>query len=323
MPGSGVSVNRRTALRGLALFAGLAALPGCAPDLSGARLSLATGATEGGYFALGTALGQAWQRELRLREQPEVRATQGSVANLRLLADRTATVIFCQVDVAAAQPACCTPDDPRSPRALARIYDDVLHVVTAADSPIRTLAELRGARVSVGDPESGVHFVTLRVLEAAGLAVDRDLRAVPLGIAESADALAAGELDAFFWSGSLPTQGIEALAARQPIRLLDLSVVATAMRAAHPEYAPGVVPAGTYGIPQPVTTLLLRNVLLVQPDMSDDLAEALVEVLFAAQPELTRASRAALTIDPRAAIGTQPLLLHPGAERFYRSKDAF
>lgn len=323
MPRLGESVSRRTALRALALVGGLAVLPSCSAGFTDTRLTLATGSTEGGYFALGTALAAAWQRELQLRNPPEVRSTKGSLDNLHLLMDDNKNVIFCQVDVAASQAACCVPDDPRSPRALARIYDDVLHVVTAANSPIHTLGQLRGARVSVGDPESGVYFVTMRVLAAAGLLPERDLRAVQLGIAESSEALAAGQLDAFFWSGSLPTHGIETLAERLPIRLLDLSDVVKALRTAHPEYAPGVVPAGSYRIPQPVTTLLVRNALLVQASMPDPLAEALVRVLFDAQHDLIRASQAALTIDPRAAIGTQPLLLHPGAESFYRSKEAF
>ena len=112
-----------------------------------------------------------------------------------------------------------------------------------------------------------------------------------------------------------------ALAGQLPIRLVDLADVVGPLCAAHPEYAPGTVPAGSYGIPAPVTSLLVRNVLLVGARMPDDLAEALTETLFATQEELARASRAALTIDPRAAIGTQPVLLHAGAEQFYRAHD--
>jgi hypothetical protein len=71
---------------------------------------------------------------------------------------------------------------------------------------------------------------------------------------------------------------------------------------------------------EPVTTLLVRNVLLVTADMPDELAEELVRSMFAAQAELAEAARAAVTIDPRSAIGTQPVELHPGAARFYRAE---
>jgi uncharacterized protein len=319
MPGSGGSVSRRDVLRGLGLLGGGVLLAGCGADFADARLRLATGDTEGGYFALGTALAEAWRRELSLATPPSVLSTMGSIDNLRLLLAGQADLVFCQVDVAADRVNRGVPDSPTAPRALARIYDDMVHVVTPAASPITTLARLRGARVSLGAPDSGVYFIAQRLLDAAGLA-ERDIQVMRLGIAESAAALAAGRLEAFFWSGALPTRGVSALAAQLPIRLLDLADVVGPMCAAYPEYAPGTVPAGSYGIPAPVTGLLVRNVLLVDAGMSDALAEALTSTMFATQEELARASSAALTIDPRAAIGTQPVLLHPGAERFYRAQ---
>jgi TRAP transporter TAXI family solute receptor len=103
-----------------------------------------------------------------------------------------------------------------------------------------------------------------------------------------------------------------------PIRLLNLQEDLTRIHAAYPEYAPGTVPAGTYGLAQPVTTLLLRNVLLVRADMADDVAYSLVAALFTRQEQIAQSSPSALTIDMRAAIGTQPVPLHPGAERWFR-----
>ena len=135
--------------------------------------------------------------------------------------------------------------------------------------------------------------------------------------------MAAGEIDAFFWSGGLTTPAVRRLAERLPIRLLDLDEdgLLAAVRARYPVYAPGTVPAQSYrGVASPVTTMLVRNFLLVDAAMPDDLAAALVKVLFEEQAALTEAGSGALTIDPRAAISTQPVLLHPGAERFYRSE---
>jgi uncharacterized protein len=322
MSAPGAQFDRRSVLRALGLLGGLAVIASCSASFADVRLKLATGASEGGYFALGTALATAWHRELELRAKPDVLATKGSIDNLRLLAAGSADLVFCQVDVVADRIACCPLDDPRSPRALARIYDDVVHVVVPASSSIGTLAQLRGARVSVGDPDSGVYFIAKRLLAAARIP-ENELRVVQWGIGESVTAMAAGEIDAFFWSGSLPTQGVTTLAAQLPIRLLDLSDTVGPMRANHPGYASGTIPAGSYGIPAPVVSLLVRNVLLVGTSMPDEMAGALVKALFATQEELTKASRAALTIDPRAAIGTQPVLLHPGAEQFFRTADSF
>jgi uncharacterized protein len=311
--------DRRRVLRGLGALGTLAVLPACSSPFTDTRLTLATGGTQGVYFTLGRALAVAWRDELGLRHEPTVLATAGSVDNLGRLASGAADLAFSQVDTAAEQLRRSPPGDPRTPRALMRIYDDVVHVVVPADSPVTTLAGLRGARVSVGAPDSGVFVIAQRLLAVVGLSPEADLRAEQLGINESVDALAAGAIDAFFWSGGVPTGGVSALAEAIPIRLLNLEDEISAVRDAYPVYAAGTVPATTYGIPEPITSLLVRNFLLVAAAMPDELAFALVRALFAAQPQLAVASPAALRIDPRAAIGTQPVPLHPGAERFFRA----
>ena len=121
----------------------------------------------------------------------------------------------------------------------------------------------------------------------------------------------------------MPTDGIQALARAVPIRVLDLGDVLPALRARFPVYSVVTIPAATYGLTGPVSTLSVRNVLLTTAAMGDDEAQALVEAAFAEQPRLAQASPAAVTIDSRSAIGTQPIPLHPGAEAFYRSTKGY
>ena len=319
--GSG-AIDRRSVLSGLGALGLLAALPACSSPFAEVRLTLATGGTQGVYYNLGNALAEAWHEHLGLDVRPTVLSTAGSVDNLARLASGSADVVFSQVDTAAEQLGRFAPGDPTAPRALARIYDDVVHVVVPASSPATTLAGLRGARVSVGAPDSGVYVIAERLLAVAGLSAETDFQAVQLGINESVAALGRGEIDAFFWSGGMPTQGVTELAAALPIRLLNLEDLITPVRAAHPVYAAGTVPAQSYGIPEPITTLLVRNFLLVRAGLPDDVASALVDGMFEAQEQLASASPAALTIDLRAAIGTQPVPLHPGAQRFFRAEKA-
>lgn len=316
-------VDRRTVLRGLlsgAAALGLLGASGCSSRFAGVRLTLATGGTQGVYYNLGNSLADAWQAQLDLDARPAVLSTAGSVDNLERLASRTADVVFSQVDTAADQLARTPVDDPRSPRTLARIYDDVVHVVVPASAPATSLADLRGTRVSVGAPDSGVRVIAERLLAVAGLSPATDFQAMQLGINESVEAMASGAIDAFFWVGGLPTRGVTALSETLPIRLLNLEDLITPVRATYPGYAAGTVPAQSYGIPDPITTLLVRNFLVVRAEMPDDVANALVDGLFAAQEQLAAVSPAALTIDLRAAIGTQPVPLHPGAERFFRGE---
>ncbi len=315
-------IGRRTVLRAALAAGALTALPGCTAEFAGTRLRIATGSTLGVYYDLGSALSRAWRDELGLTTPPEVISTAGSLENVDLLAAGAADVVFCQVDAAVEQLVGRTPEDPTAPRALARIYDDVLHVVVPATSPIGSVPQLRDARVSVGAPDSGVSLVARRVLDAAGLA-EGAIRAEQLGLDDSVAAMAEGRIDAFFWSGGLPTPAVDELAATLPIRLLDLDEdeVLDAVLDRYPVYAPGTVPAQSYtGLTAPATTMLVRNFLLVGAAMPDALAAALVKVLFDQQEALAQVGPASLTIDPRAAIGTEPVLLHPGAEQFYRDE---
>jgi uncharacterized protein len=310
-------VPRRTVLRVLGAAGLLAALPACSAPFADVPLTIATGGGKGVYYSLGTALAEAWREGLGLTTVPTVLPTGGSVENVTRLAAGTADVAFSQVDVAKESIA----TDPQALRALARVYDEFVHIVVPSSSPVTTLAQLGGARVSVGARNSGVYFTVRRLLTAIGLSPDRDLRAAYLSVDASTAALQRGEIDAFFWIGALPTPSVTALASSFPIRLLDLELgdVAGQVRATYREYAEGTVPAGTYSITTPVTTLLVRNFLLAGAGMADDLAYSLVDGMFRYQPQLARATEAALTIDLRAAIGTQPVPLHPGAERYFRA----
>jgi hypothetical protein len=310
-------LSRRALLRAGALGAGgllAAAASSCTRALSATRLTLATGGSGGVYYALGSALADVWQRELGLSQRPAVLTSAGSPENLSLLASGRADVIFSAADVV--EGAGGPPD--RAPQALARVYDDALQMVVPSGSPITDVAGLRGRRVSLGATDSGVLVMARRVLDAAGLAPDRDLQAVQLGIDASVAALRGGRIDAFFWSGGLPTGAVAALATTQPIRLLDLLPQVAALRRRYPVYDVGTVATGTYGITAPVTTVLVRNFLLVAASMPDELAGALVAALFAQREVLVKASSAGRAIDTRSAIGTQPVPLHPGAQRYYR-----
>lgn len=307
-------MDRRALLRGLAAAALSPALGACAARYPALRLTIATGGTNGVYFMLGTALASVWQDAMGTVVAPTVRATAGSGESLALLASRDADVAFSQIDTAAQDDARTARTDPASPRALARLYDEAVHVVVPRDSPLTSITQLRGRRVSVNVAASGVYPLAQAIL----LAIRLPVTPVQLNLDDSAAALRAGRIDAFIWSGGLPTDGVTRLNGEFPIRLLDLADVEKPIRAAELLYTPGTVPAGTYGSTAPITTFFVRNVLLVRAEMPDDIAQALVGALFAQQARLARVSRAASTVDPRSGIDTEPIALHPGAMRWYQ-----
>lgn len=314
-------LSRRALLRAGAaagLAAGAAACTGPAPP---ARLVVAAGVQPGVYISLCRALAAVWRDRLGPGVDPVVLTTAGSTQNMNMLVSGAATVAISQVDVATDVAADVT--GATEPLALARLYDDITHVVVRREARFRTLDDLRGARVSIGPTGSGYQPIALRLLDVAGFGAAGLGERAELGLPEAIAALRADRIDAFFWSGGVPTGGIRELADEIPIRLLDLGAVLDRMRERFPVYSVGTVPANTYGLPGPVSCLSVRNVLLVTAAMPDATARALIDAAFAGQPRLAEASPAAVTIDSRSAIGTQPVPLHPGAVAFYRSTKGY
>jgi TRAP transporter TAXI family solute receptor len=252
--------------------------------------------------------------------RPEVVPTTGSVENLRLLAAHQVDVAFVAADVAA-QALAGRPlfPAPLAVAAIARAYDDYLHLVVPLESGIDALQRLPGRRVSLGPLGSGTAFMAERLLDAAGLP-SHAVRVSRLGINESVAALRAGRLDGFFWSGGLPTSGVTELAAGRPIRLVPLGRHAPSLRQRYGAvYRTGTVPAGVYGLRERVATIAVPNLLACRADADRDGVRALTRALFAGRDVLARRVPQAEALDERSAIATFPLPLHLGAQDHYRA----
>ncbi|GLZ38649.1 TAXI family TRAP transporter solute-binding subunit [Actinokineospora sp. NBRC 105648] len=301
----------------LALLTALGLVAGCDSEFTGVHLKIAAGNPGGVYDNLAQGLANAWQSQLGV-DRPEVLATGGSPDNVTKLRTGAVDIAFTAADVAT-EPYHGSP--AREPRALARIYDDYLHIVVRADSPIHALADLRGRRVAVGAKESGVEFIAHRLLELSGLSAPGAVTQRSLDLEGSVQAFKDNQVDAFFWSGGLPTKAVAKLSDVVQIRLLDLADDIPRLRLQYPVYNAASIPASTYNLAgKPVNTLAVPNFLVVSDAMPDDVAEALVRGLFEAQPGLAESIPAALAIDVHSAIETDPVKLHPGAVRYYQQE---
>jgi TRAP transporter TAXI family solute receptor len=281
------------------------------------ELVVATGCATGIYQGYGVELGEVLEESYDIAVS--VTTTGGSVENLQRLGSGRAHVAFSAAD--AVQDA-VTGDggfaEPLEIRALARVYDDFVHLVVREESHIRTIDDLRSRTVSLGATRSGTSLIANRVLAAAGVDTT-ELKVRSLGIDASITALRAGEIDAFFWSGGLRTPGITALSEQLDIRLVPLGDLVEDVRARQGSaYRPGVVPEGMYGSAAEVPTLAVPNYLMVRADMPAPVARALVSTLFDARSRIAAQVPAAGNLDLVRAIYTQPAGLHPGALRYYR-----
>ncbi|KAA9161320.1 TAXI family TRAP transporter solute-binding subunit [Amycolatopsis acidicola] len=294
--------------------AGALVLGGCEQRFEGARLTVSTGIRGAVYDQLGTVLAAAWAKNLDFTAN--VLPSAGSGQNLDRLLGAQADVGFSAADAAAARAATTGGGHLQ---ALTRMHDDYVQVVVPASSPVKRLAELRGMRVSVGQADSGVRLIADRLLAGVGLSGGTDVDRRPLAIDDAADALYRGQIDAFFWSGGLPTAQVTELARRIPIRVVDLSDLLSQVSKQYQEYGAATLPGSAYQLADSVTTLLVPNLLLATDRMSDAVAKALTQGVFDAQPALAAANRAARSIDSRSGIETSPVSLHPGALAYYRA----
>ncbi|NED99707.1 TAXI family TRAP transporter solute-binding subunit [Phytoactinopolyspora halotolerans] len=301
---------------GVAAFALL--LAACSDEGPEGPLRIATGGSGGVYYEYGNGLADVVDAHLP-DLQPEVLTTAASLENIRMVVAGEAEIGFSLADsvelaVIGAEPF----DQPQPIRALARLYDNYVHLAVTADSDIRTLADLRGHPVSTGAADSGTEVIVNRLLQVAEMDPAVDLQRHRLNIDESAAALMNGEITAFFFSAGLPTEAIRRLADEDEIRLIDLAEMAPVMRSEYGElYSERSIPHSVYGL-LPITTIGVPNYLVVSAEMDDSLAYALTELLFSARDELAEAHPEARRLNLRAAFSTYPVELHPGAVEYYR-----
>ena len=311
---------RRRAVAAVALgLTVVASLGGCSPQTYAIDepLQIAGGGTTGVYYAYGGQLADALHRELGV--DISVAETHGSVDNLLRVASGEALLGFAQGDTAAdAVNGAGAFEEPLPVEAVARVYDEYVHVVVPAESEVNRIGDLAGRRVSLGAPNSGVQVIATRVLGATG--VDPETIENPaLGPDASIEALQRGEIDAFFWVGGLPTPGIERLAKAMPIRLLSIEAAAVERVNSGPAgvYRLAEFPIGIYGIETPTVTMTVPNYLVTAEDAPDDLIHDTVRVLFDSRNTIAGKVVAAEILDRRQAIFTSPVELHPGAARYY------
>ncbi|WP_405998113.1 TAXI family TRAP transporter solute-binding subunit [Streptomyces sp. NBC_00829] len=287
-------------------------------------LTFSTGSQNGVYQRYGALLKGALARDL-----PDVsidlRSSEGSQQNLARVATGEADFTIATADAVAKYKRDHKPGADRL-RGCARLYDDYVQLIVPRDSKVRSVLDLRHKRVGIGQEGSGVRLIAERVLKAAGLDPTREIAPFPSGIDTVPGQLQSGELDAFFWSGGLPTAAIEELSERFRIRLIPLEpeLVEKLHSTGDPTsyYRAAVVPADAYLRAQngvPVPTVAVANLLVTTDRMDSAMTEGFTRTVIKSRDRIGNTVHPAQLVDLRTAVYTDPLPLHDGARRYYRS----
>ena len=286
------------------------------------RLSIATGGTGGVYFPLGGGLADLISENID-GYTASAEETNASVDNMNLIGSGDSDIAFVLGDTASDAVAGTGEFEGGAIDACAIgiLYTNFTQLVASADSGITSVADLEGARVSLGEAGSGTEIIGLRVMEAAGLDPDADIERAQLGVAETIDALRDGTLDAGFWSGGLPTGALVDYASTGDMVLVPTAEYAADLQSSFGEYyLDSEIPAETYeGQGEAIAVVGVPNVLVVNSSMDEGLQEQLTALLFEHKDDLVAVHPAAEELDQETADDVPFMDVCPGAQTFYGS----
>jgi hypothetical protein len=210
-------------------------------------------------------------------------------------------------------------------------YEQPLHITTKEGTGIKSLMDLKGKRVSVGAPNSGTEEQADYVLKALGIDWNKDIKKEKLGAGESVAALKDGKIDAFFWSGAVPTSSIIDLASTPGLKMVLLPVggeTAEKIMKGNPGvFHKTVFAKGEYSsVTSDVEAIAITAVLQAMDTFPADKLYQIIKAIFDNKVELSAVWKDATKLTPAIAVGqvTPDALkfLHPGAERFFKEKGA-
>jgi TRAP transporter TAXI family solute receptor len=285
------------------------------------ELTIGTGNTTGVFYVLGAYYAGLINRHLTGYDAAAA-PTSGSIDNLQRLSTGDFDIALTLAGVAADAFAGTGmwASRPQPLRALARTYNNYEHVVARVDAGITTMAQLRGKRVSLGSSGSGTELIGKRLIAAAGLDPAKDVVGLSMSLPQTTAAMLDGSIDAMIWSGGIPTPGIVDLFAKAPdaVRFVQIQDLLPKVDQAYPNLlSEATIPKSTYGLAADVPALTDANLLVVNANMPNDLAFQLTKLLFDYQQELVAVHPAASGIQRETAPATDPVPLHPGAQRYY------
>jgi len=214
-------------------------------------------------------------------------------------------------------------------RVVMGFYEQPLHIVTKEGTGIRSIMDLRRKRVSVGAPNSGTEEQADYVLKALGIDWNRDITREKLGASESVAALKDGKIDAFFWSGAVPTSSIIDLSSTPGLKMVLLPVggeIAEKIMKANPAvFHKTVFQKGSYSaLDADVETIAITAVLNAMESFPTDRMYQILAAIFANTKEISAVWKGALQLTPEKSITLMTpeaiKFLHPGAQRFFKEK---
>jgi TRAP transporter TAXI family solute receptor len=288
------------------------------------RIRMATGGNTGTYYAFGSAVGQILTEKTKV--PITIQSTGASKANIQLIAAGEVELAIVQNDVmdyAYKGSDLFAGEVIKDFSSMAGLYAEVCQVVANPAAGIRTIADLKGKNVSVGDAGSGTEFNARQILEVYGISFD-DIGKQNLSFGASADALRDNKIDAFFCVAGAPTTAIVDLAIGKNITVLEIDDAhAAQLIQKYPFYTQYPIPGGSYqGVSGNTKTVAVKATFIVSNKLSEDTVYRLTKTLMESKPEIQIAHAKGAELSAAYAVEGISVPFHPGAAKYFREVGA-
>ena len=295
-------------------------LTGCSKAASKKNFILATGGTSGTYYPFGGAIANIWNTKIE-GMNVTAQSTGASAENLRLISAGDAEFATVQNDV---MDYAYNGTDMFAGKALPNLatlgtmYPEVVQIAASKSSGIKTIYDLKGKRVSVGDAGSGVEFNAKQILEGYGLTFD-DIKKSNLSFKESGEGLQNGTLDACFITAGVPNAALQELAFTNGLILIPVDgAEADAICAKYGFYTKTTIPSGTYkGTDEDTEALSIKCTIAVNANLDEDTVYKMTKVLFENLEELGNAHAKGKEVTAAKAVTGCSVPFHPGAKKYF------
>jgi uncharacterized protein len=284
-------------------------------------ISIVTGGTGGTYYPLGGIFAKLISDETDIEANA---VTSGASAeNMATLKAGDAEIAFTQSDIATYAvegKLMFEGNKVENVKAIGTLYPETIQIVTTKKSGIKSVEDLKGKVVSVGEAGSGTRANAEQILEVHGLTFD-DLQVRNLDFGDSTTGIQDGTIDAAFITAGTPTGAVEGLAATEDIVIVPIAEdKINEIIEKYPYYAKDEVPAGTYGIEEAAPTVAVQAMLVVREDLSEDVVYNITKAIFDNAEEIAKTHAKGEFIKAEDALQGLGVELHPGAKKYFDEK---
>lgn len=288
-------------------------------------VTIATGGSSGPYYTLGGALAKIYKEKLGYHTS--VQSTDGTVENINLLKAKKVEIAFAMSDVASfafkGEENFTDIGPVKDLRAIAGLYLNYVQIVTLKEKNMKSVSDLKGKRVGVGAPNSGVEVNARMVLAGHGITYN-DIIPEYLSYTEAIEQLKNGTIDAAFVTSGLPNSTVIDLSTTKNVEIVPIQAAnLEKMVKQFPFFVQAEIPVGVYKNEKQIPTAAIRNILLVRGDLPDEQVYQVTKMLFENLGELQAAHSAAKEVNVNNAWKDLVVPLHPGAEKYYKEAGKF